>query len=101
MVIALFISWFPDDVLCFEQTAPFVDHALLRGIGVLLLKRLPRRCQDILCLLQGPCSFNVAFLIKTVLLIPAHFDYYLVVEVLDDMEVIEYRLDMGTLFLMN
>ena len=32
---------------------------------------------------------------------PAHFDYYLIVEVLDDMEVIKYRLDMGTLFLMN
>ena len=78
-----------------------MDHALLRDIGVLLLKRLPRRCQDMLCLLQGPCSFNVAFLIKTALLMPARFDYYLTVEVLVDMEVIKYRLDMGTLFLMN
>jgi len=32
---------------------------------------------------------------------PARFDYYLIVEVLVDMEVIKYRLDMGTLFLMN
>lgn len=32
---------------------------------------------------------------------PARFDYYLIVEVLVDMEVIKYRLDIGTLFLMN
>ena len=99
MIIALFISGFPDDVLCSEQTAPFVDHAFLRGIDVLPLKRLSRCCQDIFCLLQCPGSLDVAFLIKATLFILTNFAYYLIVEVLDDMEVIEYRLDMGTLFL--
>ena len=99
LIIALFVSGSAHDILCFKQTAPLVDHALLRGIGVLLLKRLPGGRQNILCFLQCPGSFDVAFLIKAALFVLTHFAYYLIVEVLDDMEVIEYWLDMGALFL--
>jgi len=69
------------------------------SILILLLKSRAVRHKDVSCLFKGFRSISIAFFIKAALFLFSDFADHLTVKVLNGVEVIKYRLDMGTLFL--
>lgn len=98
-IVLLFITTLADDISRAEERTAVVNDAAGLGIQILLLERRTLGHEDIPGFLQSLGRFDIPALVKTALLILSDLADHLVVEVLDEMEVVEYRLNVGTAFL--
>ena len=93
-LVALHVTGLPNDLWLREQRAASCDDLSLRCLLILSLKGLTGRGQDILRLLQLSGSLRLAFFQQALLFVLPDGADNLIVEVLDNMEVVKYRLDM-------
>src|SRR5690606_17528505 len=99
LVVLLLTARTTRDLCPLEERTALGQGFALRGLPVFALQRLPRRHQDIAGPLEGLSSFVLTHRLKTPLFVFAHFSDHFVIEILDDVEMVEDRLDVGALFL--
>ena len=97
-IVLLFIPDLTDNIRGVEEDTPVMDDTGFRGVTVFLLQRGTLGHENIPGLLQPLCCLNIALCIQAALLVLADRADHLVVEVLDQVEVVEDRLDMRAEF---